>query len=204
MKRHRFNTKVGKSAGIGAYRNKGSDYYEYAPLFRDCSQTGRLDIIDSLVDYSTTIYGSTSYIDTTGMYNNNNNIHSTIWDKDNWLHEEVSAWTNRRIRDTEKVYNHIIKEFGDDFFNNHYIPVFYDNIDTRIQKDFMTFAMHLMEDCAGWKSMELFNFALRHLSDGRMVLYARISWLTRFKSGCDIINYYRLAKSRSFTKVYGF
>jgi hypothetical protein len=58
MKRYRFNTKVGKSAGIGAYRNKGSDYYEYAPLFRDCSKTGRLDIIGSLIDYSTTIYGS--------------------------------------------------------------------------------------------------------------------------------------------------
>ena len=61
-----------------------------------------------------------------------------------------------------------------------------------------------LEAGVGKKSMELYNYAFRTLKDGRHVLYARNGWLRTFKSGLDIINYYKIASKRNFKKVYGF
>lgn len=200
MKRIRFNTKVGRSAGLGAFRTKGRDY----PMFyRTLYEMGRNDLIEATVDYSTTIYGAPSYIDTQKMWKGIDN-RSNIWSDSYWMHEDVIAWTRNRMNDIKKVYRYLDEEYGVDFINEHYTPVYYDNINRNIQKDFAAFAQHLMEDCAGWQSMELFNFALRTLDDGREVLYARTQWLMKFKSGSDIINYYRIAKEKNFYKVYRF
>ena len=198
-----MRTRVGTSKGVYAFSGRGSDYLEYAPMFRTCSEIGRLDIINSVIDYSTTIYGSSSYIDTQPMWDKITQ-ESNKWNKDYWLHEDVDAWTRRRCNDMCKVYDQLTSELGCDFFNRNYIPVYYDNRDRRIQKDFYAYAQYLMTECAKWKSMELRNYAMRFLDDGRMVLYARKEWLQRFKVGCDLINYYRMARSRNFEKVYGF
>jgi hypothetical protein len=203
MRRFRFNTKVGRSAGLGAFRNNGSDLFEYACMFRTCSERGRLDVVNSVIDYSTTIYGNTGYVDTTNMWNAMSEK-TNVWHKDYWLHEDVDAWTKRRCNDMCNVYDRLTSELGCDFFNKNYIPVYYDNTNRSIRKDFYAYAQYLMTECAGWKSMELRNYAMRILDDGRMVLYARKEWLQRFKVGCDLINYYRIARSRNFEKVYGF
>ena len=200
MKRHRFNTKVGRSAGLGVYRNKGRDYPSF---YRTLYESGRIDLIVATVDYSTTIYGSPSYIDTHVMWDKIIQ-ESNKWHKDYWLYEDVDAWTRRRCNDMCKVYDRLTSELGCDFFNKNYIPVYYDNTNRSIQKDFYAYAQRLMAECAGWKSMELRNYAMRILDDGRTVLYARKEWLQRFKVGCDLINYYRMARSRNFEKVYGF
>ena len=200
MKRFRFNTKVGRSVGIGAFRSKGCDYPTF---YRTLYERGRPDLIVATVDYSTTIYGGSSYIDVRPVQRNIDDT-SNVWDEFYWLHEEVVAWTFKRMNDIRRVYDFIIDEHGKDFFDRHYTPVFWDNTDKSIQKDFSVFAQHLMEDCAKWKSMELYNFALRTLNDGRWVMYARTQWLMGFKSGCDIINYYKMAKKRKFNKVYKF
>ena len=195
-----FNTKVGRSVGIGAFRSIGCDYPTF---YRTLYERGRDDLIVATVDYSTTIYGGSSYIDVRPVQRSIDDT-SNVWDEFYWLHEEVVAWTFKRMNDIRRVYDFIIDEHGKEFFDRHYTPVFWDNTDKSIQKDFSVFAQHLMEDCAGWKSMELYNFALRTLNDGRWVMYARTQWLMRFKSGCDIINYYKMAKNRKFNKVYKF
>ena len=170
MKRIRFNTKVGRSAGIGAFRTKGRDY----PMFyRTLYEMGRNDLIEATVDYSTTIYGAPSYIDTQKMWKGIDN-RSNILSDSYWMHEEVSAWTRNRMNDIKKVYRHLDSEYGIDFINEHYTPVYYDNINRST------------------------------LDDGREVLYARTQWLLKFKSGSDIINYYRIAKEKNFYKVYRF
>ena len=200
MKTHRFNTRVGRSAGLGTYRNTGRDYPSF---YKTLYERGRPDLIVATVDYSTTIYGGSSYIDVRAVQRSIDDT-SNVWSESYWLHEEVVAWTLRRMNDIRRVYNFMIDKHGKEFFDKHYTPVFYDNIDISIQKDFSLFAKHLMEDCAGWKSMELYNFALRTLNDGRNVLYARTQWLLGFKSGCNIVNYYRMATNRNFKKVYKF
>ena len=200
MKRHRFNARVGRSAGLGTYRNTGRDYPSF---YRTLYERGRPDLIVATVDYSTTICGGSSYIDVRPVQRNIYDT-SNVWSESYWLHEEVVAWTFRRMNDIRRVYDFMINEHGKDFFDIHYTPVFWDNTDKSIQKDFSVFAQHLMEDCARWKSMELYNFALRTLNDGRWVMYARTQWLMGFKSGCDIINYYRMARKRNFNKVYKF
>lgn len=200
MKRFRFNTKVGRSVGIGAFRSKGCDYPTF---YRTLYERGRDDLIVATVDYSTTIYGGSSYIGVRPVQRSIDDT-SNVWDEFYWLHEEVVAWTFKRMNDIRRVYDFMIDEHGKDFFDRHYTPVFWDNTDKSIQKDFSVFAQHLMEDCARWKSIELYNFALRTLNDGRWVMYARTQWLMGFKSGCDIINYYKMAKKRKFNKVYKF
>lgn len=200
MKKFRFNTKVGRSVGIGAFRSTGCDYPTF---YRTLYERGRDDLIVATVDYSTTIYGGSSYIDVRPVKRSIDDT-SNVWDEFYWLHEEVVAWTFKRMNDIRRVYDFMIDEHGKDFFDRHYTPVFWDNTDKSIQKDFSVFAQHLMEDCARWKSMELYNFALRTLNDGRWVMYARTQWLMGFKSGCDIINYYKMAKKRKFNKVYKF
>ena len=200
MKKFRFNTKEGRSVGIGAFRSRGCDYPTF---YRTLYEKGRDDLIVATVDYSTTIYGGSSYIDVRPVQRSIDDA-SNVWDEFYWLHEEVVAWTFKRMNDIRRVYDFMIDEHGKDFFDKHYTPVFWDNTDKSIQKDFSVFAQHLMEDCARWKSMELYNFALRTLNDGRWVMYARTQWLMGFKSGCDIINYYKMAKKRKFNKVYKF
>ena len=200
MKRHRFNARVGRSAGLGTYRNTGRDYPSF---YRTLYERGRPDLIVATVDYSTTICGGSSYIDVLPIQRSIDDT-SNVWDEFYWLHEEVVAWTFKRMNDIRRVYDFMINEHGKDFFDRHYTPVFWDNTDKSIQKDFSVFAQHLMEDCVRWKSMELYNFALRTLNDGRWVMYARTQWLMGFKSGCDIINYYKMAKKKKFNKVYKF
>jgi len=200
MKRHRFNARVGRSAGLGTYRNTGRDYPSF---YRTLYERGRPDLIVATVDYSTTICGGSSYIDVRPIQRSIDDT-SNVWDEFYWLHEEVVAWTFKRMNDIRRVYDFMIDEHGKDFFDRHYTPVFWDNTDKSIQKDFSVFAQHLMEDCARWKSMELYNFALRTLNDGRKVLYARTQWLLGFRSGCNIVNYYRMARKRNFNKVYKF
>jgi hypothetical protein len=178
MKRFRFNTKVGRSVGLGVFRSTGCDYPTF---YRTLYERGRNDLIVATVDYSTTICGDSSYTDVRPVQRCISD-NSNVWSEFYWLHEEVVAWTTRRMSDIRRVYDFLIDEHGKEFFDKHYTPVFYDNVDTTIQKDFSLFAQHLMEDCAGWKSMELYNFALRTLNDGRLVMYARTQWLMGFKS----------------------
>ena len=204
MKQYRFNTKVGTSRGLGVFRNRGSDYLELAPKYRDMYQRKRTDMIASTIDYYTTIADSSSYMPTAKIWQEIDKLASSRWDKDFWMHEDIETWTQRALGKAGKVYEYINNEYGVDFFNNNYIPVYYDNVTLGIQKDFGAFANFLVQDGAGKRSVELYNFAFRILENGRKVLYARINWLRTFKSGCDIINYYRIAKSRKFKKVYRF
>ena len=121
-----------------------------------------------------------------------------------WLHDDIEGWTRYSLERARKVYEYITNEYGIDYFNYMYTPVFYDNIGIGIMKDFPKFAQSLMFDKAGKRSMELYNYAFRTLKDGRNVLYARTLWLKTFKVGIDIINYYNIASKRNFKKVYGF
>lgn len=203
MKRHRFNTKVGTSRGLGAYRNKGSDYLELAPKYRTLCERGRTDIISASIDYSAIPSCCGSYMTTAKIWQEIDKS-AYIWNRSAWLHDDIEVWTRNNIERSRKVYDYYITEYGVDYFNFMYTPVFYDNIGIGIMKDFAAFAQALMFDTAGKKSMELYNYAFRTLKDGRHVLYARNGWLKTFKSGLDIINYYKMASKRNFKKVYGF
>lgn len=202
MKRYKFNTRVGRSYGIGAYQNRGSDYYEYAPLFRTCCECGRTDIINALVDYSTTIYGSAS--DYSTMRVDYSEISTPkAWDKNFWLHEEFVSFRTKEER-LKDVFNYIVKNNSMDFFEMLYTPIYWDNPNENTKKDFMPFVDMLIHKRCMSESTQLCNFALRVLDDGRRVLYGRNKWLYTFRSGCDLINYYRLARKRNFEKVYKF
>ena len=202
MKR-RFNTRIGRSVGLGAYRNRGSDYLELAPKYRTLCEQGRLDVISSTINYSTVSSYSSGYMETENIWKEIDKTIS-VWHKFTWLHEEIESWSMSNLERARKVYYHITKEYGEDYFNEMYIPVYYDNVSVDAKKNFSDFAYTLMHETAGKKSMELYNYAFRTLKDGRNVLYARKLWLKTFKSGCDIINYYRIASKRSFKKVYKF
>lgn len=204
MKQYRFNTKVGTSRGLGVFRNRGSDYLELAPKYRTLCERGQSDVISASIDYSAIPSCCGSYMPTAKIWQEIDKQASSRWDKDFWMHEDIEVWTQGALGKANKVYEYINNEYGVDFFNNNYIPVYYDNVTLGIQKDFRAFANFLVQDGAGKRSVELYNFAFRILENGRKVLYARINWLRTFKSGCDIINYYRLAKSRKFKKVYRF
>ena len=203
MKRRRFNTKVGTSRGLGAYRNKGSDYLELAPKYRTLCERDQSDVISASIDYSAIPSCCGGYIPTARIWQEIDKS-TYIWNKYAWLHEDVDGLTRNNLERARKVFDYLVKEHGMDYFNYMYTPVFYDNIGIGIMKDFAAFAQALMFDAAGKNSMELYNYAFRTLKDGRQVLYARNGWLRTFKSGCDIINYYRIASKRSFKKVYKF
>jgi len=204
MKQYRFNTKVGTSRGLGAYRNKGSDYLELAPKYRTLCERGRTDIISASIDYSAIpSCASCGYMPTAKIWQEIDKS-AYIWNKSAWLHDDISVWTRNSIERAREVFYYLVKEHGMDYFDYMYTPVFYDNFGVGIMKDFATFAQTLMFDAAGKKSMELYNYAFRTLKDGRQVLYARNGWLRTFRSGLDIINYYKIASKRNFKKVYGF
>lgn len=204
MKRIRFNTKVGTSRGLGAYRNKGSDYLELAPKYRTLYERGRTDIISASINYSAIpSCASSGYMPTAKIWQEIDKS-TYIWDRLAWLHEEVEGWTRSNLERARLVYQYITNEHGIEYFDNMYTPVYYDNIGIGTMKDFTVFAQALMSDAARKKSMELYNYAFRTLKDGRHVLYARNGWLRTFKSGLDIINYYKMASKRNFKKVYGF
>jgi len=203
MKQFRFNTKVGTSRGLGVFRNRGSDYLELAPKYRDMYQRKRTDMIASTIDYYTTIADGSSYMPTAKVWQEIDKS-AYIWNRLAWLHEDVEGWTRNNLERARLVYQYITNEHGIECFDNMYTPVYYDNIGSGIMKDFAAFAQALMFDAAGKKSMELYNYAFRTLKDGRHVLYARNGWLRTFKSGLDIINYYKMASKRNFKKVYGF
>lgn len=203
MKRIRFNTKVGTSRGLGAYRNKGSDYLELAPKYRTLCERGQSDVISASIDYSAIPSCCGSYMPTAKIWQEIDKS-TYIWDRLAWLHEEVEGWTRSNLERARLVYQYITNEHGIEYFDNMYTPVYYDNIGIGTMKDFTVFAQALMSDAARKKSMELYNYAFRTLKDGRHVLYARNGWLRTFKSGLDIINYYRMASKRNFKKVYGF
>jgi hypothetical protein len=206
MKRFRFNTKVGTSRGLGTYRNKGSDYLELAPKYRTLYESERTDVISRSIIY---IGGGDGYVDMSKVWAkidfNNRSVFANIWDKDYWMHERVEFWNYDKINQSKKVYSTLVLKYGKDFFDNRYIPVCYDNKNAGISKDFSAFANHLTHDVlGGGYNKEFYNFAFRRLEDGRGVLYARYGYLKNFQSGCDIINYYRMAKARRFEEVYGF
>lgn len=204
MKRIRFNTKVGTSRGLGAYRNKGSDYLELATKYRTLCERGRIDAISASIDYSTIpSCSSYGYMPTSKIWQKIDET-AYVWSKSSWLHTDIDVWTRNSLKKARDVYDYMIKEYSIEYFNEMYTPVLYDNIEIGIAKDFATFAQTLMFDTAGKKSMELYNYAFRTLKDGRNVLYARNKWLRTFKSGLDIINYYKMASKRNFKKVYGF
>lgn len=204
MKRIRFNAKVGTSRGLGAYRNKGSDYLELAPKYRTLYERGQTDVISASIDYSAIpSCASSGYMPTAKIWQEIDKSAYT-WNKSAWLHDDIEGWTRYSLERARKVYEHITNEHGIEYFDNMYTPVFYDNISIGIMKDFAAFAQSLMFDKAGKHSMELYNYAFRTLKDGRNVLYARTLWLKTFKVGIDIINYYKIARKRNFKKVYGF
>ena len=203
MKRIRFNTKVGTSRGLGAYRNKGSDYLELAPKYRTLCERGQSNVISASIDYSAIPSCCGSYMPTAKIWQEIDKS-AYIWNRLAWLHEDVEGWTRNNLERARLVYQYITNEHGIECFDNMYTPVYYDNIGSGIMKDFAAFAQALMFDAAGKKSMELYNYAFRTLKDGRHVLYARNGWLRTFKSGLDIINYYKMASKRNFKKVYGF
>ena len=203
MKRIRFNTKVGTSRGLGAYRNKGSDYLELAPKYRTLCERSQSDVISASIDYSAIPSCCGSYMPTAKIWQEIDKS-AYIWNRSAWLHEDVEGWTRNNLERARLVYQYITNEHGIECFDNMYTPVYYDNIGSGIMKDFAAFAQALMFDAAGKKSMELYNYAFRTLKDGRHVLYARNGWLRTFKSGLDIINYYKMASKRNFKKVYGF
>ena len=150
MKRHRFNTRVGRSAGIGAFRNKGSDYLELAPKYRTLYESERMDVIGRSIIY---IGGGGGYVDTSKVWAeidfNNRSIFANIWDKDYWMHERVEFWNYDKINQSKKVYSTLVVKYGKDFFDNRYIPVCYDNKYTGTSKDFSAFANHLTHDVLG-------------------------------------------------------
>lgn len=203
MKHIRFNTKVGTSRGLGAYRNKGSDYLELAPKYRTLCERSQSDVISASIDYSAIPSCCGGYMPTAKIWQEIDKS-AYIWNKLAWLYEDVEGWTRNNLERARLVYQYITNEHGIECFDNMYTPVYYDNIGSGIMKDFAAFAQALMFDAAGKKSMELYNYAFRTLKDGRHVLYARNGWLRTFKSGLDIINYYKMASKRNFKKVYGF
>ena len=200
MKRHRFNTRVGHSAGLGTYRNTGRDYPSF---YKTLHERGRPDLIVATVDYSTTICCESSYATSKPIYRKN--IHVTnIWDDDYWLHEEIESFKSKEER-LKRVFKHIVDLNGMDFFETFYTPIYWDNGEREgCKKDFMAFADSLVHERRCWNSIELYNFALRILKDGRRVMYGRNKWLFGFESGRNIINYYRMARKRNSNKVYKF
>ena len=200
MKRHRFNTKVGRSAGLGLYRNTGRDYPSF---YKTLYERGRPDLIVATVDYSTTICGESSYINARPV--DRSHIKDVnVWDSDYFLHEEIVTFKFKEER-LKRVFNHIVGFNSMDFFETFYTPIYWDNGEREgYKKDFMAFADFLVHDRCHWNSIELYNFAMRVLKDGRRIMYGRNRWLLRFESGCNIINYYRMARKRNFNKVYKF
>ena len=200
MKRHRFNSRVGRSAGLGTYRNTGRDYPSF---YRTLYERGRPDLIVATVDYSTTIYGESSYATLEPIERKNLHV-SNILDGDYWLHEEIMTFKFKEEK-LKKVYKFIVDFNGMDFFETFYTPIYWDNGEREPQqKDFMQFADILVHDRCHWNCIELYNLALRVLKDGRRVMYGRNKWLLGFESGRNIINYYRMARKRNFKKVYKF
>ena len=200
MKRHRFNSLVGRSAGLGTYRNTGRDYPSF---YRTLYERGRPDLIVATVDYSTTICCESSYA-TSEPIDRKHLRTSNRWDRDYWLHEEIVTFKSKEEK-LKEVYKFIVDFNGMDFFETFYTPIYWDNGEREeCKKDFMKFADFLVHDRCHWNSIELYNFAMRILKDGRRIMYARNKWLFGFESGRYIINYYRMARSRNFNKVYKF
>lgn len=206
MRRIRFNTKVGRSRGMGVYRTRGNDLLEYASIFRTHVECERFDHINATIDYSTVSSYEASYMPSAKFWETAIQ-YVARWDDDFWMHEDIGWWTANTLNKTRRVFEDVVRKHGMKFFDEHYTVVFCDNKPRGtvvVTKDFSLHANHLMVECANQRSMELYNFAMRELDDGRRVLYARNPWLSSFQRGLDILNYYKMARARSFERVYGF
>ena len=91
MKQYRFNTKVGTSRGLGAYRNKGSDYLELALKYRTLCERSQSDVISASIDYSAIPSCCGGYMPT-----------AKIWQDE--MNREYYQWINQGKLDFNKIY----------------------------------------------------------------------------------------------------
>lgn len=202
MRRFKFNSKVGRSDGLNAFRTKGNHFYDLSGYYRTLYESGRTDLIDESVRSECTMhatFGGSGY-DHERMYAFYESLPRLGKCLPSWINdycsEEVGVWTHYHVIGAGRIFR------DKEEFYEFYIPVYWD-ISPLSTVDLSARANNLMEQC-GLKSMPMYNLAYRVLKDKRRVLYARIAWLKTFGMGCDLINYYEMASKRSFKKVYGF
>ena len=133
------------------------------------------------------------------IYSNNNHIRKAVWSPDYWMIKETSYFKGATQRKLFDVWDKIERDRQE----HKYIPIRWTTGGVS-QDDVASFPMVVLAR-AERLSVPLYYFAMRIVGDrwtSRMVLYAKVDFLDTFKSGQDMINYYRMAMN--FKKVYGF
>lgn len=198
--------RIGKSLGLYAFRTKPSDLLEKAGEYRQYAERGRYDLIERQMNTDATMVAMSGGFDEAwymkwapAVYSNNNHIRKAVWSPDYWMIKETSYFKGATQRKLFDVWDKIERDRQE----HKYIPIRWTTGGVS-QDDVASFPMVVLAR-AERLSVPLYYFAMRIVGDrwtSRMVLYAKVDFLDTFKSGQDMINYYRMAMN--FKKVYGF
>lgn len=198
-----------REKGVYSFRTPPSDYLNLAPLYRNLVERGRTDLVERTIRSDVTMvtamessFDEESYMEwAPKIYK-----HRTVarWNPDFWMMRESDFYARRKqdVEDMVRMYENICNEKS-----VKYIPVRWTN-GCLSEDDVKLFPRHLL-DRAERASVPLYYFALRRVTDmssyrTRLVLYVKQDFLETFKTGQDLINYYRMASERNFKQVYGF
>ena len=197
--------RIGKSLGLYAFRTKPSDLLEKAGEYRQYAERERYDLIERQMNTDATMVAMSGGFDEAwymkwapAVYSNNNHIRKAVWSPDYWMIKECAFpySTYRKLMQVWDKIEHDHQEYK-------YIPIRWTN-GLLTESDVKGYPQIVLQR-AGRIYAPLYYFALRYVETSysrRLVLYAKVDFLDTFKSGQDMINYYRMATN--FKKVYGF
>lgn len=199
-----MRTRVGKSLGLYAFRTKPSDLLEKASEYRMNAECKRYDLIARTADTKATMvcagectFNPEEYMKwAPDLYDMSSNVRKAVWSPDYWMLRNIEYNVNKRSDyiDMERVYDEVAEKNP-----KMYVPIRW----TTGQLSETEIKIYLRELIlkSGRFTVPLYYYAIRRYN-GRMILYAKRSWLETFKVGQDLVNIYRMSKN--IKKVYGF
>lgn len=195
MNRHR-------SLGIYAFRTPTNDHLGYGTKFRTLNNQGNVEEIMSMMRTSDTIatsgggsYDVDHYLEwSPKIYNQHV---AARWDKDYWLEEHVFGSASSTLNKLRRHYDSLAKDYP--LFREMFVPMKW-TTEWVSMTDIKSFLSYLTGTLfPGGVAVK--NLAVEE-RNGRVIIYAKKSWLQTFKEGQQMINYYTMAKK--FHEVYKF
>lgn len=157
-----------------------------------------IDAWETMVSAQSNGFDYDSYMKWSPSVYSNKNIGRSVWTPDGWMLRSIDYDIHKKRDrvDMERVYDEVVT-----MQKGKYIPVRWTHGQLS-ESEVLDFPHHLMAQ-SGRSSIPIYYCALRR-TRYRLILYARISWLRTFQTGCDLINFYNMAREKNFFKVFGF
>ena len=190
-----------RSIGVYAFRTTANDHLNYASRFRTLNNQGRTCDIVAMMRTGDTIAtaGGCSYDEEHYMEWAPKIYGQKItarWEENFWLDETITVWSNSAWDKLKKHFDLLKSDYS--LFREEFVPMRW-TANGVTMFDLRGCCERLTHYLLGIKVR---NVAMEERNDGTIVLYGRKTWLTTFREGIAMINYYTMASK--FKEVYGF